>query len=255
MPNASPYLIASVDRALELLLILSRSQREMGVTELSKLMGIQKSTVHSLLFTLAQRGFVRQTEGSRYTLGLKLIQLGNICSEHLDIRTIAKPQMIELAEQSQGVVLLAMLSKEELTIVEKIEPKRAFILIPKFDFSITLHSTAVGKVLLANSSSAVIAAVLMRGLDKYTQYTLTDRDVLLGELESVRCQGYAIGCDETIEGITCIAAPIYDAKGKVVAALSISGSSSSLNEGRRVEMIEMVCNTAVRISQSMGYHN
>jgi IclR family acetate operon transcriptional repressor len=251
----SPYLIASVDRALDLLLILSKSPREMGVTELSKLLNVQKSTVHSLLFTLAQRGFVRQTEGSRYTLGLKLIQLGNVCSEHLDIRTIAKPSMAELAEQSQGVVLLAMLSKEELMIVEKIEPKRAFILIPKFDFSITLHSTAVGKVLLANAPDSVIDAVLTRGLEKYTQYTLTDREVVLNELESVRSQGYAIGCNETIEGITCIAAPINNASGQVVAALSISGSSPSFNDDRLEEMIKMVCEKAGFISQSMGYHN
>jgi IclR family acetate operon transcriptional repressor len=254
LQKANPYLIASVDRALDLLVILSKSPREMGVTELSKLLNVQKSTVHSLLVTLAQRGFVRQTAESRYTLGLQLIQLGTICSERLDIRTVARPIMLELAEQSQEVALLAMLSKAELMIVEKIEPQRAFVLIPKFDFSITLHSTAIGKVLLANSTASFIESVLDRGLAKYTQQTLTDRDVVLAELTAVRDQGYAVGCNETIEGISCIAAPIYDAAGQVAAALSISGSTSSLTAERRQELVSMVCDKAGCISQRMGFY-
>jgi len=250
----SPYLIASVDRALELLIILGKCPREMGVTELSNLLNVQKSTVHSLLVTLAQRGFVRQTEGARYTLGLQLIQLGAICSERLDIRTIARPIMLELAEQSQEVALLAMLSKEELMIIEKIEPQRAFVLIPKIDFSITLHSTAIGKVLLANATTSFIEAVLERGLAKYTPQTLTNREAVLEELSAVCRQGYAVGCNETIEGISCIAAPIYDSTGQVAAALSISSSSSSLTLERRQALVNIVCDKASCISQRMGFH-
>lgn len=250
----SPYLIASVDRALSLLNTLAKSSRGMGVTELSKIMNVQKSTVHSILATLSNRGFVRQDEDSRYTLGLQLIQLGNICAERLDVRSVARPIMLNLAEESQTVVLLAMLVRDELTIVEKIEPKRAFVLIPKFDFSITLHSTAVGKVLLANAPASIIESVLERRLEKYTQFTLTDRDIIHRELALVRKQGYATGCNETIEGITCIAAPIYDANQKVVAALSISTSSSALTDGRDHTLIRVVCDKADCISQQLGFY-
>lgn len=255
MQKGSPYVIASVDRALELLILLSKSPHEMGVTELSKLLNVQKSTVHSLLVTLAQRGFVRQTEKSRYTLGLQLIKLGTKCSERLDIRTVARPVMLELAEQSQEVTLLAMLSQEELTIVEKIEPQRAFVLIPKFDFRITLHCSAVGKVLLANASDRFIEDTLSRGFAKYTPQTLTDREAVLAELAAVRHQGYAVGCNETIEGISCIAAPIRDASGQVAAALSISSSSATLTTERRQTLITMVGDKAGCISQRLGFHN
>lgn len=254
MPKMNQYVVASVDRALDLLNILGKSSREMGVTELSKLLQVQKSTVHSLLVTLAQRGFVRQTENARYTLGLQLIQLGTICAERLDIRTIARPVMTELAAAAQAIVLLAMLSKEDLMIVEKIEPQQAFILIPKFDFSITLHSTAVGKVLLANAPDAFIETVLARGLAQYTRQTLTDREAVLSELAAVRSQGYALGCNETIEGISCIAAPVYDASGRTAAALSISNSSSVLTAEHRQRLVEMVCDKAACISHRMGYH-
>lgn len=251
--ESSCYTVASVDRALELLILLGKSPRDMGVTELSKLLQVQKSTVHSLLVTLAQRGFVRQTEDSRYALGMRLIELGNTCAERLDIRAVARPIMLELAEQAHVVALLAVLAKEQLMIVEKIEPERAFVIIPRFDFSITLHSTAVGKVLLANAPVSIIEKVLDRGLERYTQHTLTDREDILRELTAVRNQGYAIGCNETIEGITCIAAPIYDACGKVIASLSISSSSSSLNFGRDENLIKLVCDKASLISAQMGY--
>jgi IclR family acetate operon transcriptional repressor len=83
---------------------------------------------------------------------------------------------------------------------------------------------------------------------------LTDREVVLAEIANVRCQGYAVGCNETIEGISCIAAPIYDSVGQVAAALSISSSSSSLTSERRQELINMVCDKASCISQRMGFH-
>ncbi len=196
----SQYIIASVDRAVELLLLLGRHRRDMGVTELAKELGVQKSTIHSLLQTLMLRGFVRQTDSGRYTLGYGLIRLGEACAEQLDIREIARPLMAELANESQEIALLAVLSGTELIIIEKVEPQRPFFIIPKFDFSITLHSTAIGKVLLANAPPAIVGEVLQRGVERFTPYTLTDREVLQKELAQVREQGFAVGCNETIEG-------------------------------------------------------
>ncbi|MDU4961410.1 MAG: IclR family transcriptional regulator [Sporomusaceae bacterium] len=254
MPGDKQYVVASVDRALELLMLLSKSPRDMGITELSKLLNVHKSTVHSLLTTLAQRGFVRQTEASRYTLGLQLIKLGTICADRLDIRSASRPVMSQLAAETQAVVLLAMLSNEKVTIVEKIEPEQSFLLIPKFDFSITLHSTAVGKVLFASMPDHFVEAVLARGLARYTAQTITARDAMLAELAAVRSQGYAIGCNETIDGIACIAAPVYDAAGHTAAALSISSSSSTISAALRQQLIALVCGKAAAISSRLGYY-
>ncbi len=225
----------------------------MGVTEIAKELGVQKSTVHSLLQTLMLRGFVRQTDTGRYTLGYGLIRLGEACAEQLDIRVIARPFMNELANESEEIALLAVLSGTELIIVDKAEPQKPFFIIPKFDFSITLHSTAIGKVLLASAPAAIIDEVLAHGVERFTSYTLTDRDVLLKELAHVRAQGYAVGCNETIEGVTCIAVPIFDAAGKVTAALSVSSASSKLAAQRYETLVRLLREKAGMISRRLGY--
>lgn len=253
LKKESNYTVTSVDRALELLLILGKNTKDMGVTELSKLLGVQKSTVHSLLQTMLTRGFVQQTENGRYTLGTRLIQLGETCAERLDIRTAARPILAELADETREIALLAILAGNELIIIDKVEPQRAFLIIPKFDFSMAIHSTAVGKVLLSYAPEAVLNQILERGVDRFTQYTLTDKQTLLNELEKVRGQGFAVGCNETIEGITCIAVPIYDVRGNVAAALSISSASSLVSADRYKEIISILKHKAAAISARLGY--
>lgn len=251
----SPYIVASVDRAIELLILLGKSQRDVGVTELSKALGVQKSTVHSLLQTLLLRGFVRQTDTGRYALGYGLIKLGEACAEQLDIRTIARPTMTELAEDTQEIALLAVLAGASLIIIDRVEPQRPFLIIPKFDFTLTLHSTAVGKVLLANAPAVVIEEFFARGLAKFTPFTLTDREELKQELAKVREEGFAVGCNETIEGVTCIAVPIFDAGGKVAAALSVSSASSVLVSERYFSVIKTLKEKAGTISRRLGYQS
>lgn len=250
----SPYIVTSVDRAVEVLMLLGKSKRDMGVTELSKLIGVQKSTVHSLLQTLLLKGFVRQADSGRYALGFGLIQLGEASAERLDIRTIARQIMMELADETQEIALLAVLSGTELFILDKVEPQRPFLIIPKFDFSITLHSTAIGKVLLANAPAEIIDRVVQRGFERFTSYTLTKKEELLGELAKVRRQGYAVGCDETIEGMTCLAVPIYAVNGRAIAALSVSSASSVLVPGRYEQVIGILQHKAKLISERLGFH-
>ena len=225
----------------------------MGVTEISKLLDVQKSTVHSLLQTLLLRGFVRQTDSGRYTLGFGLIPLGEAAAERLDIRDVARPAMVELANETQKAAMLAVLSGTQLIIIEKAEPERPFLIIPKFDFSLTLHSTAVGKVLLANAPKEIINMLIDREIERFTPYTLTDRDALLKEMAKVREQGFAVGCNETIEGVTCIAVPVYGSNGDIIAALSVSSSSTVLVPDRYSSLIGLLKDKAGQISRSLGF--
>ena len=251
--SQSPYVVASVDRALEILVALGKSQRDMGVTELAKNMGVQKSTVHSLLQTLLNRGFVQQNGNGRYALGIKLLELGEICGSRLDIRTVARPIMTELADETGKVTLLAVLSHDELIIIDKVEPARPFLIIPKFDFSLAAHSTAVGKVLLAHASDEVLDIVLDRRFPQYTPYTLTDHEDIKTELAHVRVNGYAIGCDETVEGLTCVAVPVQDASGLTAAALSVSSATSLLGPAEYDPIVKILKNKAAVISNRLGH--
>jgi len=251
--NDFSYKIASVDRAIELLFILESSQRDMGVTELSKLLGVQKSATHNLLQTLLARGIVQQTDTGRYTLGLRLMRLGSACAERLDVRRLAHPVMTELAAETGEVIILAMLGKDEIVLVDKVEPLRSFFIIPRFDYANTFHCTAVGKILLASAPPMLLERLINRGLERFTPYTNNNKDVLLDELAKIRENGVAIACNETIEGVTCIAAPIHDAKGAVVAALSITSASSWLTPDRYEPLIRSLKQKTTLISHKLGF--
>lgn len=254
MDTARTYTVNSVDRALQLLLIMARRAEPQGVTELSKILQVQKSTVHSLLQTLKQRGFVAQKADGKYTLGVTLMRLGEICSLRLDLKAEARPFMQELAAETGEIALLAVLAGDELVIIDTVEPARPFLVFPKFDFSLAIHSTAVGKVLLAYAPEEVKQRILARPLQRYTPYTIVGKRAMEEELARVRRNGYAIGCNETIDGITCIAVPIFGSGGEVLAALSVSSASSVLVSGRYRETVAILQRKAARISAHMGYH-
>lgn len=249
----SKYLVASVDRAIELLFILENSPREMGVTELSRELGVQKSTVHNLLQTLLARDFVRQTDTGHYTLGFRLMPLGLACTQRLNIRRIASPYLKELVAETEEVALLAVLSAGQLTIVDKVEPTRPVFLIPRFDYCNTFHSTALGKVFLAYNSEQFVEKVIAEPLPHYTDKTITDKQMLLEELVKIREQGYAVACNETIEGVTCIGAPIINANGKIEAAITVSGASAWFDKDKHESVVRIIKEKTKAISAQLGY--
>lgn len=249
----SKYLVASVDRAIELLFILENSPREMGVTELSRELGVQKSTVHNLLQTLLARDFVRQTDTGHYTLGFRLMPLGLACTERLNIRRIASPYLKELAAEAEEVALLAVLSAGQLTIVDKVEPKRPVFLIPRFDYCNTFHSTALGKVFLAYSAAPFQEKVMAEPLPCYTAKTIGNKKILAEQLALIREQGYAVASDETIQGVTCIGAPIINANGKLEAAITVSGATAWFTKERLETIVQIMKEKTTAISKQLGY--
>lgn len=251
--DKNKYMVASVDRAIELLFILENSPREMGVTELSRELGVQKSTVHNLLQTLLARDFVRQTETGHYTLGFRLMPLGLACTERLNIRRMASPYLKELAAEVEEVVLLAVLSAGQLTIVDKVEPSRPIFLIPRFDYCNTFHSTALGKVFLAYASHEFYEKVMAEPLPQHTAKTILDKDRLQAELLQIRLQGYAVASNETIEGVTCVGAPIINANGKIEAAITVSGASAWFTKEKREAVVRVMLEKTRAMSQLLGY--
>ncbi|HWR39180.1 MAG TPA: IclR family transcriptional regulator [Patescibacteria group bacterium] len=249
----SPYLVASVDRAMELLIILEEAPQDMGVTELSKVLGVQKSTVHNLLQTLLVRDFIRQTDSGRYTLGFRLMRLGQSAADRLDIRRLALPLLRELAAEANEYVLFAVINRDELTIVENVPPPRPTFLVPKFDYCHTFHSSSLGKVFLAFGPEEQQAQILAGKFTRYTPYTMVEKERLLEEITKIQEQGYAIACNETIEGVTCIGAPVFNAHGKLEAAVSVSSSSAWLTNAKYNAMAAILLKKARALSRLLGY--
>jgi len=247
------YTVASVDRAVELLLLLESASRDMGITELSKLLGVQKSTVHNLVQTLLARDFVRQTDSGRITLGFRLMRLGAAAAERLDIRRLADPILRELAIESNEYVLLAVLNRSEVTIIDSVAPQRSSFIVPRIDFSQTFHCTALGKIFLAFGTEQIRQEILKKPFSRYTSYTLVSEESIAAEILKIRGQGFAVSCNETIEGVTCIGAPVFNAHGKLEAAVSISSATARLSDDRYNEMADILKEKAAAISKQIGF--
>ena len=225
----------------------------MGITELSKLLGVQKSTVHNLVQTLLARDLVRQTDSGRFTLGFRLMRLGKAALDRLDIRRLADPILKELASEANEYVLLAVLNRENVTIIDSVAPQRSTFLVPRIDFSHTFHCTALGKVFLTFGPETDRKNILRHELTRFTPYTLVTSDSLTDEINKIQGQGFAVSCNETIEGVTCIGAPIFNAHGELEAAVSISSATARLTSDRYQHMADILREKAAAISRLIGF--
>lgn len=247
--------IKSVVKALKIIEILAENNRELALHEIAEKLGIPKSTVHGLISTLYDFGYIDQSPFTgKYKLGLRLFELGNIVASRLDLRTVAAPYIQKLVDTMGETVHLTILDKGEVLYIDKREGHQSIRIVSQVGMRLPAHCTGVGKVLLAFLPSSEVKKIIStKGLPRFTKNTITDPDVFEAELAKIRIQGYAIDNEEIMDGLRCVAAPIRDHSGKVCAAISISGPVSRL-EGERLNLaIRLITETAEEISAKLGY--
>lgn len=246
--------IQSVERAIALLMAFGQGEPDLGVTELSRRMGLHKSTVSRLLATLEQGGLVEQDPRTgRFRLGLGLATLAGLALNQLDVRDVAHPYLTDLARISGETTTLSVLDGREAVNVEEVPGPQPVKHIGWVGKRLPLHATAAGKPLLAHLGAAALEDILSRPLLRYTPRTLTDVDALRRELERVRRIGYALAEEEYEPGSTAIGAAVRDHRGAVVASITISGPSFRLPSEKLPGLGGLVNRTAARISASLGY--
>ena len=247
--------VKSLRRAIAILRAFTIESPELGVTEISKRVGLQKSTTFRLLQTLKVEGLVNKNlETGRYRLGIGIVELAGIVVAQSDLQRIAQPHMQTLAEKSRNTVTLSVLVGEEPITLEQFVPSGQLISnhgwIGRRN---PYHATSVGKVLLAWQTSDHIKSITNRELETFTSLTITDTEALIEHLEKVRQIGYAIGNEEYEIGLNAVAAPIRDYTNEVKAALAISGPSYRLQEEQFEETAQEVIENAQAISIELGY--
>lgn len=244
--------VHSVGRALAVLEALARSDREMGVSEISAVTGLAVGTVHRLLTTLAYHGYVRQNAASRkYGPGMKLLSVAAVA--HEQIGGISRPFLSRLMQISQETANLAILEGNSVLYTEQVPPPRMLRIFTEPGNRVPLHTAGTGKVLLAYQTPQVVETIIDRtGLPGATPNTITDRTALLGILEQVRKQGYAIDLEEQEEGVCCLAAPVFTPDDRILAAMSISGPASRLDQSRLNGLIPHVKNVAAALSRAIN---
>jgi DNA-binding IclR family transcriptional regulator len=249
--DASPA--TAVERALNIL--EAASQRREGLTnsEISRRLGIPKSSASYILRTLERRGYLRRDpESNRYRLGLKLLSLGGETQAGLDIAEVALPFMRTLVERLGMTCHLAVVDQNEAVYIEKVEAPGFFKVNTWVGRRMFLHSTSVGKALLAWMPKAECDALLHNcDFKRRTPKTITSLSRLMTELERVHQQGYAIDDEENSLGARCFGAPVFDALGNVVAALGVSGTLTQMDAAKMPRVADALKETARRVSRQL----
>ena len=255
MIPTTPSLLQTVDRTLRLLTAFPKDRAEVSLSELSAVTGIGPSMVHRMLYTLQRHGFVSQAPASRrYSLGLRLFELGRLVADNLEIRQKALPIMRRVSEQTGESVVLMVHSDGEAVCVEGVENQQSqFRYNAPVGQRYPLHAGAGGKVLLAFQSAETIEAILRRPLPRYTDRTVTDPDHLRAELAEIRKLGYAVNHGAVTVGVTAIGAPIKDHTGAVAAAMTLVGPAFLLTADRALALTPVVVDAARGISHELGH--
>lgn len=247
--------VKSVGRAASLLIALADEGKYISLTDLSEKLGLHISTVHRLLATLMEYNLVEQNQvNGRYRLGLQALHLGTAVLQQLDLRQEVLPFMRELSELTGETVNLSVLDGHEVVYVEKVEGSSPLRLFSRIGHRAPAYCTGAGKVLLSEMSLDDVRAILRsQGMVPLTPNTLTTFEEFLHALDFVRLNGYALDDEECEIGASCIAAPIRGHKGKIVAALSISGASVRFGVDRRSELVRLILDISRNASVRLGF--
>jgi len=254
MTPSNRYAAPAVDAALSILETLG-GVPEMSLTELARKLGLGKSSVYRLLVTLARRGYVEKNpQSERYRLTYRLFAVGSPAAERLGLREAAHPVMERLAAQTGEMVNLAVLDGTRVLNLHKVESRHLLRMHLAVGSGVPAHATALGKVLLAALEPDELARRLRgRRLERLTRRTMGGRVALCTALARVRDHGFAVDDEECSLGLRCVAAPILDRRGFVVAALSISGPTQRLPYSALPRLAEAVRSAAQEVSHRLGY--
>lgn len=246
--------VQSLDRALNILETIAAHESGIGISELSQITNLHKSTVHRLTSAWVENHYVEQTEDGRYRLSYKLYELGAKLFANLDVEEVSHPFLVKLADELNEVVHLVVRNNNEIIYVDKCNSDANSALMgSKIGSSAPLYCTSVGKAVLFQTSDSEVEKIWANMLiEPKTNNTILTLDDFLSDIAISRKRGYALDLEENEKGIICIGAPIYDAKHNICAALSISAPSSRLTE-RNCHRYALPLLKATRaISQALG---
>ena len=243
--------VQSVERAFQLLEVLADSGGVSTLSDLAAASGLPMPTIHRLVRTLVQQGYVRQDTARRYTLGPRLIRLGETAGRLLG--SWARPYLAELMEATGETANLAVLEAGEVVYVGQVPSRHSMRMFTEVGRRVQPHCTAVGKILLAQLPREEAAGVLGgAALPAHTEHTVTDPARLLSQFDAVRAGGYAVDDQEQEIGVRCIAVLVPGAP--TPTALSISGPEARVQalEARSGGLIPQMREIAVRLGLALG---
>lgn len=246
--------VQSIDRAFDILELLSVESRGLTMTEVGLKLDLHKSTVHRILSSMRERGYIEKSqETGNYRLGLGFIELASLYLNSLELKTEAQPFMHRLTKHTGQTAFLAIRDGHEVVYIDKVETYDSLRRYKIIGRRRPLHATSLGKALLSGLRDKEIELLYTENpFEKLTDKTILTVDALMAQIHQIRKQGWSIDDEENETGTRCVGAPIFDYRDRVIAAVSLAWDINSHPDLTWAQMSEHVHNCAQDISIKMG---
>ena len=246
--------LSSVVSAIRVLKSFSENEPELGITDLSRRLGLAKSTVHRLAASLVAENLLeRNMDSGRYRLGLELFALGTLVRRRMDVSKEAQSVLVKLRELTDESVQLAILDQTSIIYLFYLESRQAIRTHSSIGVRKPAYCTSEGRAILAFQHPEIVARVLLDGLAARHAHTITDPAAFRSALDQVRREGYALDDEESEVGVRGLAAPVRDSSANVVAAVGLSGPAQRLSKRALRAMVPKLIEAALTISQRIGF--
>lgn len=246
----------SVNKAFKVLETFSLEQPELSFTEIVHATGLGRTNTHKLLKTLVSLNCLSQTHpGGLYRVGPRLFELGSLYLTQVNLRHVAMPHLVRLAEEFGDTAYLCIEDSGEALCLERVDgPSPIKVTVLQRGGRMPLHAGAAPLAILSGRSDAEIAEILRtKGFKRYTDKTVQNLSQLMETVEKIRAQGFSESWEDVTIGVGSLGAPVLDALGHVAGAISIGGLLSRYDGDRKALMVELIKDTAARISRELGY--
>jgi IclR family transcriptional regulator, acetate operon repressor len=244
--------IRSLDRALDALEALARLEGA-TLSGLAGALGESPATIYRILVTMAAHGIVESDEATQtWHVGPNAFLIGSVFLRRTSLIERARPELRRLMEVTGETANLGVEREGAVLFVSQVETHASIRAFFPPGTKSPLHASGIGKVLLAEAAPERLAAMLAAGLARFTEHTITDPAALERDLSAIRARGYSVDNEERTEGMRCIAAPIRDAFGEVVAGISVSGPVSRVRPASVEPLSRHVVEAAGNVSAALG---
>lgn len=252
--NVSGAIVPAVDRAAQILKILAASDSSLGVSELGRQLGLNKSTVHDIVTTLYRHSLVERDDATKtYRLGHTLAELGQRAGARANLQTLAHPILASFARSVEETVLLGTYRDGHITIIDQEEAPHALMITSPIGHQLYYSVGAFGKIFLAAMTDAQATQLLRDKPPRaFTPRSITKIPAYCAAIQRVRVLGYALDYEEYLSGVRATAAPVVDARGFVIAVLCVVGFSSRLPRDKLIRIAKQVRDVAEKISRDLG---
>lgn len=244
-----------LQKALNVLELFLHNKAEMSLAEITQLSGMNKATVYRILSEMVEYGYIQQREKrGKYFLGAKFFDFCGYIKSNMKIREVCIPYLVQLVKKTGEASIIAIWDGKKAVITEIFHTNHPLRVVPAEGASIPLHSTAPGKILLANMSKSALEEYLSGvHLEKYTPNTITNKNDLMKHLDIIKNDGVANDYEEEHIGVNSISVAIRDISGEVAGAIGIVGPSARFTRTKMKKSTSILLEYATSISRQLGY--